>query len=367
MKNHFIKKLYIGVLLFLFQIPQLALSQENDFNKYKVFWHKNPVTQDNTGTCWAFASTSFFESEIYRLSGKEVKLSEMYTVYWEYVERAIDFVNTRGNTYFDEGSESNATMYIWKKYGIAPESQYSGKLSLNDYYDHSAMVKQMKDYLENIKKTNIWNEKLVVDNIIAILNEFMGEPPTVFILNDKEYTPIQYLNDYLNIKINNYFSFISQKSSNYFEKAELIENDNWRHDDNYYNLPLKDYFKLITNSVETGYSVCICGDISEKGYRNADKIEKILASDIPSEYIDDDARQFRLSNYSTTDDHCMHIVGYMIIDGKYWFLFKDSNGSSFNSNNSGYRFFSEDYIKLKMMNILIHKDNAKEILNKIIK
>ena len=71
-----------------------------------------------------------------------------------------------------------------------------------------------------VKKTNNWNEKLVVENIKAILNEFMGEPPAIFILNDKEYTPLQYFNDYLNLKINNYFSFISQKSSNYFEKAE---------------------------------------------------------------------------------------------------------------------------------------------------
>jgi len=47
-----------------------------------------PSPQYYTGTCWAFCSTSFLESEVARLYGKQVKLSEMFTVYWAYVEKA---------------------------------------------------------------------------------------------------------------------------------------------------------------------------------------------------------------------------------------------------------------------------------------
>ena len=43
-----------------------------------------PVAQYLTGTCWSFSTTSFYESEIKRLSGKEIKLSEMWTAYCEY-------------------------------------------------------------------------------------------------------------------------------------------------------------------------------------------------------------------------------------------------------------------------------------------
>jgi bleomycin hydrolase len=39
-------------------------------------FHFPPVPQYDTGTCWAFCSTSFFESEAARLSGRRVKLSE---------------------------------------------------------------------------------------------------------------------------------------------------------------------------------------------------------------------------------------------------------------------------------------------------
>ncbi|MBT8387168.1 MAG: peptidase C1, partial [Ignavibacteria bacterium] len=66
-----------------------------EFNSY---WYNEPVSQGNTGTCWCFSTTSFFESEVYRLQGLEVKLSEMYTVYWEYVEKAKRFMQQRGNS-----------------------------------------------------------------------------------------------------------------------------------------------------------------------------------------------------------------------------------------------------------------------------
>ena len=73
-----------------------------------------------------FFSNIIPESEIYRISKMKVKLSEMYTVYWEYVEKARRFVEKRGDSDFNEGSEANAVTRMWKKYGIIPESDYHG-------------------------------------------------------------------------------------------------------------------------------------------------------------------------------------------------------------------------------------------------
>jgi len=88
--------------------------------------------------------------------------------------------------------------------------------------------------------------------------------------------------------------------------------------------------------------------------------------DIPSEYIDDYARQFRFSNKTTTDDHGLHIVGYVEKDGKDWYMVKDSGAGSRNvgkqSKSFGYYFFHEDYVKLKMMDFIIHKDMMKDYL-----
>ena len=64
----------------------------------------------------------------------------------------------------------------------------------------------------------------------------------------------------------------------------------------------------------------------------------------------------------------MHLVGYYEKDGKTWFLIKDSSSGSrnndINAKEFGYYFFSEDYMKLKMMGFTIHKDAVKGILKK---
>ncbi len=41
---------------------------------------------------------------------------------------------------------------------------------------------------------------------------------------------------------------------------------------------------------------------------------------------------------------------------------KDSWSSSWNNDHPGYYFFHEDYVKLKMLSFLVHKDAVKELL-----
>ncbi|MCK4664937.1 MAG: hypothetical protein KAT68_18850 [Bacteroidales bacterium] len=338
-----------------------------DLSEYKTYWHNNPVSQGNTGTCWCFSATSFFETEIFRTTGQKIKLSEAYTFYWEYVERAIDFVKTRGKTFIAQGSEAKAVINIWEKYGIVPYSEYTGLIDGRKHHHHDLMFDKIKQYLEHIKETEQWNEKTVTTTVKSILNKYLGEPPSKILVDGNYITPVEFLNKNLKLKLNEYFSFMSLKKERYFEKHELIEPDNWRHDKDYYNIPLDDYFKLITETIEKGYTISICGDVSEPGLDKINEITKIPSFDIPSEYIDEDARQFRLSNYTTTDDHCLHIVGYSVYNDEYWFLIKDSGSRAFDGPNKGYMFYHEDYIRLKMMNILVHVDPARPVLDKIIK
>ena len=87
---------------------------------------------------------------------------------------------------------------------------------------------------------------------------------------------------------------------------------------------------------------------------------------IYSEQIDKNARQFRFSNHSTTDDHGIHFVGYLEKDGRDWYLIKDSGSGLRNGRNVGYRFYDEDYVKLKIMNIMLPKDFAEKVLDRTI-
>ena len=83
------------------QIPQ-------SLDEFTIIDADNPISQGNTGTCWCFSTTSFYESEIKRITKKDINLSELYPVYFEYIEKAKGYINSRGKTHFGEGSETNA-------------------------------------------------------------------------------------------------------------------------------------------------------------------------------------------------------------------------------------------------------------------
>ena len=73
------------------------INAPKSIDEFTKVWYNEPISQGNTGTCWSFASTSFLESEAYRLYKKEYKFSEMYTAYCEYIEKAKEFVTDEDN------------------------------------------------------------------------------------------------------------------------------------------------------------------------------------------------------------------------------------------------------------------------------
>jgi len=334
---------------------------KDDFTSY---WYNDPISQGRTGTCWCFSTTSFFESEIYRLHGMKIKLSEMYTVYWEYVEKAKRFIKERGDSEFEEGSEANAVPRIWKMYGVVPAEAYSGMQPGQNFHDHKAMHKEMKSYLENIKSTNAWNVEEAITVIKSILNHYMGEAPAEFYMEGKKYSPKEFLNNYIKIIPDDYVDILSYMQQPYYKQVEYEVEDNWWHSKDYYNVPLDVFMEALKNNIMNGYTMAIGGDVSEAGYDSWQKVGVIPSFDIPSEYIDENARQFRFSNETTTDDHGIHLVGYMEKDGKDWYLIKDSGSGSRNTGDKGFYFYHEDYVKLKIMDFMVHKDAVENILKK---
>lgn len=83
-----------------------AKEEKNDstggfvFTDVKVLKTTPVKDQNKSGTCWCFAGTSFFEDEIMRKGGKELDLSEMYTVRQCYLDKAENYVRMNGATNF---------------------------------------------------------------------------------------------------------------------------------------------------------------------------------------------------------------------------------------------------------------------------
>jgi bleomycin hydrolase len=348
----------------VFKMDFTGMELPDTIAQFTQQWHNNSVSQGRTGTCWCFSTTSFFESEIYRQTDQKLKLSNMYTVYWEYVEKATRFVRERGNSAFAEGAEANSVIRIWKKYGTIPLKTYTGLKASQEFHDHKSMYEEMNHYLENIKETNAWNEEVVLGTIKSILNHHLGVPPETIEVEGKKLTPLEYLQKVVRINLDDYVDFMSLLEKPYYKKVEYEVPDNWWHSEEYYNVPLDEFMMILKRAVRQGYTLDIGGDVSEPGRDSHAEVAMIPMFDIPSDYIDEYARQFRFSNKSTTDDHGIHLVGYMEKDGTDWYLIKDSGSGSHNGTNFGYYFYHEDYVKLKMMNILVHRSVAEDVLKR---
>ncbi len=334
----------------------------SDFTQY---WHNPTVSQGNTGTCWDFSTTSFLESEVYRLTGRKMKFSEMYTMYWEYVRKALGFVRSRGHSKFGEGSEDNAVLTDWKDYGIVPEKDYTGLKNGQPFYDDSKLYAELDSYLESVKEDHAWDSTVVEETVKTILDHYLGEPPTEINVDGKEMTPKEYLKNVVKLDLNNYVSLVSFSDRPYYSWTEYNVSDNWWHSKAYFNVPLNVFMDAINHAVRSGYTMGIWGDVSEPGIYGNAGIAVIPSWDIPSKYIDANARIFRFYNKTTTDDHGIHLVGYTVKDGKTWYLIKDSDSGSRNSNHPGYDFFSTDYVKLKMLGVVLPKSAIPEIVNKM--
>ena len=344
-----------------------AVDAPRAVSEFTRLWHQPPVCQGLSGMCWCFSTTSFLESEAHRLTKRELRLSSVHTVYWEHVEKARGWVRSRGTSVYGEGSQPAAVLRALREHGAVPAEAYTGLKEGKKDHDHeSTLFAEIKAYLESVKASGAWNEEAVVSTVRAILDHWLGAPPEKVVVDGQAMTPKEYLAKVVKLDPDDYVPFLSTMDAPYWERAEYAVPDNWWHGKEYVNVPLDDFLAAIRRAVRGGFSVVVAGDMSEPGYSiGPPGIAVVPTWDVPPAYIDAPARQLRFENGATTDDHGLHVVGWTTRNGKDWFLVKDSWSSSWNNDHPGYYFFHEDYVKLKMLSFLVHRDAVKELLARV--
>ncbi len=327
-------------------------------------FHTPPVRQFRTGTCWCFSTTSMLESELKRLGREEVKLSELYPVYWEFVEKTRGYIQAKGDQFLGHGSEHNAVFRQMKKHGAVPASTYSGLLPGQTEHDHGNLFREMRNYLTFCKENEYWDEEKAVEYVKSILNKHLGKPPETIEVNGQTMTPKEYMDNILQLPLDDYISLMSFKYEPFYTKGEFKVPDNWWRSKEYYNVPLEEFYAAILGALKDGYTVILGGDISEPGISGEDDIAIIPTFDTLPQLIDQDSREFRFNNRTSTDDHAIHAVGYQEIGDHTWFLIKDSGGSAHRGQFKGYYLYRDDYVKLKMLVATVHKDAVSDLLAK---
>jgi len=341
--------------------------------------------QESTGTCWAFATTSFIETELVRLGAGNIDLSEMFTVRHAYSQKALRYFRLHGKGNYSEGGQAHDVLNVVKEFGFVPESAYSGNQYQSDYHIHKEMVKSTKAMLDEIVKnpnrkiTPVWNQ-----SVNGVLNTYMGAAPEKFESNGKVISPIEYMNN-TGFNPNDYIELTSFTHHPYYKEMNLEIPDNWS-DDMYYNLPIDELMSVMDNALTNGFSVCWDGDVSEKGFshRNGvailpvantkdmsnsdiekweamsakEKKASLYKFDKPGEEqdVDQALRQKTFDSFETTDDHLMHLTG-IVKDQNGTRYYKTKNSWAKNSNKmGGYLNMSESYVRLKTVAIMVHKD-----------
>ncbi len=328
-------------------------------------FHTPPIPQHLTGMCWCFATTSFLESEVQRIHGREVKVSELHTIYWEYVEKARGYVRKRGNQSFTQGGEADGVLIIWEKYGAVPAEAYTGLLDGSTKHNHRLMMDEMRSFLELCKERGYWDEEAIIGHVRLILDENIGSPPETVEHGGMTMTPKEFFRDVLEINTSDYVMMMSTLSVPFNTLDKFGVPDNWRPTYSYYNLPLDKYYGYIKKATQKGYTVCIGGDVSEPGYYGTEDAAVVPTFDIPRDYIDQDSRELRFYNRTTQDDHLLHVLAYKKVKGRDWYLIKDSSRAARSGKFHGYLFYRADYIKLKMLMYMVHRDVVADIWPKI--
>ena len=351
-------------------------NQKYEFTTVIDIEASNVKSQGNTGTCWSYASSSFIESEIYRVSGENIDISEMYNVRQTYPTKAWNYVMRQGNTQFSEGGLAHDVMNSIQQFGLVPESAFSGLKNGATVHNHEAMATQLKEVLDTFIKNDVNstypNWKKATE---TILDEQLGTIPVTFNYNGIQYTPLSFLKK-TNLHPTDYITLTSFTHQPYYTKFILNIPDNFSNGF-FYNLPLEQLVEATDNALKNGYTLALDCDVSEPTFsskegvafipKNSNEATKGLTTIVAELGVTPDYRQQEFENYNTTDDHLMHIVG-LVKDQNNTEYYKVKNswgGNSDRIGNNGYVYISKAFFKLKTISVLVHKNGiGNAVLNK---
>ena len=389
------KTLFAAVLV---SLGMSAFAQEAKDGFQFTTVKENPITsiknQNQSGTCWAFSSLSFFESELLRMGKGEFDLCEMYLAHKTYEDRAKASVRMHGDISFSQGGSFYDAVYCMKHYGMIPQDAMPqpGTLYGDTLPNHNELFNIAEAYVNAVAKGSqkklspVW-----FNGLNAIYDSYLGVVPEKFTHNGKEYTPKTYMES-LGLDMNDYVSLTSYTHHPFYEQFVIEVQDNWRWGLSY-NLPLDEFMETMDYAVKNGFTFAWGSDVSETGFtRNGiavcpdvkkgadltgsdmarwtglsatDRRNELTSRPLPEIEVTQEMRQEAYDNWETTDDHGMLIYGIAKDqNGKEYFMVKNSWG--FSGKYKGIWYASKAFVAYKTMNILIHKDGIpKKIAKKL--
>ncbi len=325
-------------------------------------------SQDRTGTCWSFATSSFVESELIRMGKGKHNLSEMFIVKNTYKDKAQNYVLRQGKANFSEGALAHDLLNAVSRHGLVPEEYFTGLKGNAKRHDHSEMVIVLKGMLDGVVKQKSLSPrwKQAYDRVLDV---YLGSAPSQFSYQGQAFTPKSFAKS-LGFNPKDYVSVTSYSHHPFNESFVLEIPDNYSNG-SFQNLPIDDLVKTIDNAIANGYTVAWDGDVSESGFNSRlglailpkQSSSRMFREPVEEMDVTQSMRQKTFESLSTTDDHLMHLVGIARDkNNKKYYIIKNSWGEV--GPYRGYIYMSEAYVRLKTVAILVHKDAVVETKGK---
>ena len=351
---------------------------------------ENPITsvkdQNRSGTCWAYSTLSYFESEILKSTGKTYDLCESFVANKDYMDRAIQVVRYHGDMQFSQGGSAYDVYYVLKNYGICPENAmpFPGSLygdSLNNFNEFFSLLEPYVEGIATNKASKISGQWKV--GFQGILDAYLGKCPENFTYEGKNYTPKSFASS-LGLNMDDYVTITSYTHHSFYSQFVDEVQDNWRNPASY-NLPMDEMMQIIDNAVMNGYTVAWGGDVSEPGFTrdglaymiDAKKMQSLQGSDmarwlglspakrrnlidslgcnVPEVQATQEMRQERFDNWELTDDHGMLIYGIAKDqNGKEYYMVKNSWGET--GKYKGTWYMTKTFIAANTMDYMVNKN-----------
>jgi bleomycin hydrolase len=351
-----------------------------EFTDTKIIPHTSVKDQNRSGTCWSYAGTSFVEAEIMKNDGPELDLSEMYSVRNAYEKRAESYVRLHGAFNFGPGGEPHQVMETIAERGMTTNEAYSGNTIGEDLPVHGEMDNLLEAYIKAVAENK--NKKLSpvwFKGFNGILDAYLGEIPEEFKYDGKTYTPVEFAEKFVDLDADDYVEITSYTHAPYYKPFLLKIPDNWDYEF-YYNVPIDDLLPILDNALENGFSVAWAADVSDKGFNHKKGMALVPEKDwedmktserdsvfiVPAKQrtITAETRQEAYNDYTTTDDHSMHIIGLAEDqDGNRWYKVKNSWATDSN-DSGGYFYASKNYMLYKTVAFYLNKKAVPKNISK---
>lgn len=327
-------------------------------------------SQGSSGTCWSYSTNSFLESEMIRLGKQPVELSQIYSARNVYVEKGVNYVRMHGAITLGDGGALHDVINMYKKYGTVPREVYTGLNYGTDKNKFAEMGALMESVLAAVVKnpngelTPNWQKAYA-----AVIDSYLGKVPDNFTYKGKNYTPQTFAKEVVGINPDDYVEMSSFTNAPYYQKTTMMVPDNWSLDQ-VYNVKVNDMTDVIDNALKKGYTVAWATDVSEKSfswkngvaYVATKKFDDMTAEEKADMFngpkaepeITPEMRQAAFDNYTTTDDHGMHIIGLAKDQtGKEYYIVKNSWGET--NDYKGFLFVTKNFVKYKTTALLVNK------------